>query len=65
MKSKYEILAVYANDFGKAFDFVRKEAIAECLEIVQTEGDVIAGFDKHPSMRQRMIDKMKKLGPIE
>ncbi len=56
---------MFANDFGKAFDFVRKETIDECLEIVKTEGDAIAGFDKHPSMRQRMIDKMRKLGPIE
>ncbi len=58
--NKYEILAVYANDFGKAFDFVRKEAIAECIKIVQTEAN-----SRHVSVRQSMIDKMRKLGPIE
>ncbi len=66
MKSKYEILAVYANDFGKAFDFIRKEAIDECLEIVRTEADIIIGGGEHiPNVRQRMIDKMKRLGPTE
>lgn len=64
MKNKYEILSVFANDFGKAFDFVRKEAIAECVKIVQTEADVISGSG-NASFRQRMIDKMRKLGPIE
>jgi len=60
MKSKYEILAVYANDFGKAFKFVRQEMRDACIEIVKTESD-----DKPTSMRQRIIDKMRKLGPIE
>ena len=64
MKSKYEIVSMFANDFGKAFDFVRKEAIAECVEIVKTEADIIIGSGEHASVRQRMIDKMKKLGPI-
>ncbi len=59
MKNKHEIVAMFANDFGKAFDFVRKEAIAECIEIVKTEAD-----NEHVSVRQRMIDKMRKLGPI-
>lgn len=69
MKNKHEILAIYANDFGKAFDFVRKEVITECVEIVRTEPDIIFGpgihHDTYPSMRQRMVDKMKKLGPVE
>lgn len=60
MKSKYEILSVYANDFGKAFKFVRQEMLDACVEIVKTEAD-----DEPTSMRQNIIDKMRKLGPTE
>ena len=61
MKKKYEILAMYANDFGKAFEFVRQEMRDACIEIVRTETD----GGGHASVRQRIIDRMKKLGPIE
>ncbi len=64
MRNKYEIVAIFANDFGKAFDFVRKEMRDACIKIVQTEADIISGSG-HANARQRMIEKMKKLGPIE
>lgn len=65
MRNKYEIVAIFANDFGKAFDFVRKEVITECIEIVRAEVDAIIGGDDRASVRQRMIERMKKLGPVE
>lgn len=69
MKNQHEIIAMFANDFGKAFEFVRREIRDECIKVVQTEADIIFGpgihHDTYPSMRQRMIDKMRKLGPIE
>jgi hypothetical protein len=65
MKNKYEIVSMFANDFGKAFDFIRKEAIAECVEVVRAEPDIIVGLHGTDSLRQRMVDKMRRLGPIE
>ncbi len=59
MKNQYEITAMFANDLGKAFEFVRQEIREACIEIVKTE----AG--EHASVRQRMIDRIRKVGPIE
>lgn len=53
-----------ANDFDKAFEFVRKEMRDACIEIVKTEADAIIG-DGNANVCQRMIDKMRKLGPIK
>ena len=62
MKNKYEIVAMFANDFGKAFDFVRKETIDECVEVVKTEVEIVVGGGEHATnIRQRMVDKMRKL----
>ena len=64
--NKYEILAVFANDFGKAFEFVRQEMRDACIEIVRTESDIVVGPESsYPGMRQRMIDRIRKVGPIE
>jgi len=62
LKKTYEIVTMFANDFGKAFEFVRQEMRDACIEIIQEEAR--AGGD-HISVCWRIIDRVRKLGPIE